>query len=301
LILSLIVTATSSNTARTAAAARAAHLIVDQPPTIFADTLALDLLGEEAEEFVGYHRLHGSHLVLAAARGQVVCRSRFAEDRLAAAVRRGVRQYVILGAGLDSFAYRSALSPQVRVFEVDQRATSDWKRRQLAAAGIAEPANLVFVSCDFGAGSLADDLVRNGLELAEPAFVSWLGVTMYLTGGAIGRTLADLSALAAGSEIVADYMLPRALRDEAGNTYVDLVAPNAAERGEPWLTFLSPEEMSKLLNAHGFRPLRHVAQCDIGGPATWTRSDSLRPVDLALIAHAALRVGDVTAERATGS
>jgi methyltransferase (TIGR00027 family) len=288
--LSRIVTAASSNTARTAAAARAAHLIVDQPPTIFADTLALDLLGEEAEEFVGYHRLHGSHLVLAAARGQVVCRSRFAEDRLTAAVRRGVRQYVILGAGLDSFAYRSALSPQVRVFEVDQRATSDWKRRRLAAAGIAEPANLVFVACDLGAGSFADDLVRTGL-----------GVTMYLTGGAIGRTLADLSALAPGSEIVADYMLPRALRDEAGNTYVDLVAPNAAERGEPWLTFLSPEEMSKLLNAHGFRPLRHVAQCDIGGPATWMRSDSLRPVDLALIAHAALRAGDVTAERATGS
>lgn len=294
-------TATSSNSARTAAAARAAHLIVDQPPAIFADTLAFGLLGEEAEEFVGYHRLHGSHLVLAAARGQVVCRSRFAEDSLAAAVARGLRQYVILGAGLDSFAYRSALSPQVRVFEVDQRATSDWKRRRLAAAGIPEPANLVFVACDFEAGSLAGDLVRGGLDLAEPAFVSWLGVTMYLTEGAIGQTLADLSALGPGSEIVADYMLPRALRDDAGNTYVDLVAPNAAERGEPWLTFLSPEDMSKLLNASGFRPLRHVAQNDIGGPATWTRSDSLRPVDLALIVHAVLRAGDVTAERATGS
>src|SRR5258708_34320762 len=219
-----------------AAAARAAHLIVDQQPTIFSDTLASDLVGEEAEEYISSHRLHGTHLVLAAARGQVVCRSRFAEDSLAAAVRRGIGQYVILGAGLDSFAYRSALSPQVRVFEVDQRATSDWKRRQLAAARIPEPDNLVFVVCDFEAGSLADDLVRTGLNPAEPAFVSWLGVTMYLTEAAIGQTLADLGALAPGSEIVADYMLPPPLRDESANVYVDLVAPAAAERGEPWLT-----------------------------------------------------------------
>ena len=280
-------TTTSSNSARTAAAARAAHLIVDQPPTIFSDTLAADLLGDEADEYVSYHRVHGTHLVLAAARGQVVCRSRFAEDSLAAAVRRGIGQYVILGAGLDSFAYRSVLSPQVRVFEVDQRATQEWKRRQLAAARIAEPDNLVFVACDFEAGSLADDLVHGGLDPAEPAFVSWLGVTMYLTEAAISRTLADLSALAPGSEIVADYMLPPPLRDEAANVYVELVAPNAAERGEPWLSFLSPEQVSKLLSGHGFRPLRHVAQRDIGDQAIWVRSDSLRPVELSLIVHAA--------------
>jgi methyltransferase (TIGR00027 family) len=280
------VTTTSSNTARTAAAARAAHLIVDQPPTIFSDTLACDLLGDEADEYIGYHRLHGTHIVLATARGQVVCRSRFAEDSLAAAVRRGTGQYVILGAGLDSFAYRSALSPQVRVFEVDQRATSEWKRCQLASARIPEPDNLVFVACDFEAGSLADDLVHSGLNPAEPAFVSWLGVTMYLTEQAIAQTLADLRALAPGSEIVADYMLPPPLRDEAANVYVDLVAPTAAERGEPWLTFLSPQEMSKLLRGHGFRPLRHVAQRDVGDPATWVRSDSLTPVELSLIAHA---------------
>jgi len=281
------VTTTSSNSARTAAAARAAHLIVDQPPTIFSDTLAADLLGDEADEYVSYHRVHGTHLVLAAARGQVVCRSRFAEDSLAAAVRRGIGQYVILGAGLDSFAYRSVLSPQVRVFEVDQRATQEWKRRQLAAARIAEPDNLVFVACDFEAGSLADDLVHGGLDPAEPPFVSWLGVTMYLTEAAISRTLADLSALAPGSEIVADYMLPPPLRDEAANVYVELVAPNAAERGEPWLSFLSPEQVSKLLSGHGFRPLRHVAQRDIGDQAIWVRSDSLRPVELSLIVHAA--------------
>jgi methyltransferase (TIGR00027 family) len=276
----------SSQTARTAAAARAAHLIVDQPPAIFSDTLAMALLGDEADEYVAYHRAHGSHVVLAGARGQVVCRSRLAEDSLAAAIGRGVRQYVILGAGLDSFAYRSALSRSVRIFEVDHQATQAWKRRQLAAARITAPENVTFVAADFETGSLAADLIRTGLDPAAPAFVSWLGVTMYLTTEAIGQTFAELAMLAPGSEVVADYMLPAGMRDEAGNTYVELVGPSTAELGEPWLTFLSPADMSQLLARHGLRPLRHVAQRDVGEATTWQRSDSLRPVELSLIAHA---------------
>ncbi len=276
----------SSQTARTAAAARAAHLIVDQPPAIFSDTLAIALLGEEADHYVAYHRAHGSHVVLAGARGQVVCRSRVAEDSLAAAIGRGIRQYVILGAGLDSFAYRSALSGSVRIFEVDHQPTQDWKRRQLAAARITVPENVTFVPADFENGSLAAGLIRSGLDPAVPAFVSWLGVTMYLSTEAIGRPFAELALFAPGSELVADYMLPAGMRDEAGNTYVELVGPSTAERGEPWLTFLSPADMSKLLAGHGLRPLRHVAQRDVGDATTWRRSDSLRPVELSLIAHA---------------
>jgi methyltransferase (TIGR00027 family) len=128
-----------SYTALTAAAARAAHLIVDSAPTIFADRLASRLLGEQAGELIGYHRAHGSHLVLAAARAQVTCRSRYAEDRLTDAAERGITQYVILGAGLDSFAYRSPLAGRVRVFEVDHPATQQWKRSRLAAARIPVP------------------------------------------------------------------------------------------------------------------------------------------------------------------
>lgn len=246
----------------------------------------MPLLGDEADEYVDYHRAHGGHVVLAGARGQVVCRSRLAEDSLAAAIRRGVRQYVILGAGLDSFAYRSVLSQSVRIFEVDHGATQAWKRRQLAAAGITVPENVTFVAADFEKGTLAADLIRIGLDLAAPAFVSWLGVTMYLTTEAIGRTFAELSLLAPGSEVVADYMLPAGMRDEAGNTYVELVGPSAGERGEPWLTFLSPADMSRLLTRNGLRPLRHVAQRDVGDAKTWQRSDSLRPVELSLITHA---------------
>ncbi len=275
----------------TAAAARAAHLIVDEPPVIFADTLARRLLGDEAEHLIGFHVAHGSHLVLAGARGQVVCRSRCAEDALAAAAAAGIRQYVILGAGLDSFAYRAGLSARVRTFEVDQQATQDVKRAKLAAASIPEPANVVFVPVDFESASLVAELVRGGLDLAQPAFVSWLGVTMYLTREAIARTLAELGALAPGSQLVADYMLPAELRDEAGSSYVELVGPASAERGEPWLTFLAPEQMSQLLLSNGLTAVRHRRQEDTGGPAIWNRSDALRPVRLSLIAHAEIGSG----------
>ncbi len=224
--------------------------------------------------------------MLAGARGQVVCRSRLAEDALAAAVAAGTRQYVILGAGLDSFAYRPGLSGQVRIFEVDQQATQDVKREKLAGARIPEPGNLVFVPVDFESQSLAAELGRAGLDLSAPAFVSWLGVTMYLTKDALAGTLAELGTLGAGSQVVADYMLPADLRDDAGSSYVELVGPFSAERGEPWLTFLSPQQMSDLLVSSGLRPLRQVAQHDIAEHGIWNRSDALRPVRLSLIVHA---------------
>ena len=141
---------------------------------------------------------------------------------------------------------------------------------------------------DFEAAPLAGELVIAGVDLSEPAFVSWLGVTMYLTQEALSRTLAELGTLAPGSQVIADYMLPAELRDEAGNTYVELVAPLSAERGEPWLSFLSPQQMSRLLVSRGLTPLRHVAQHDIGDKATWNRTDALRPAQLSLIAHATM-------------
>jgi len=309
-----------SETALTAAAARAAHLVVDHDPCIFADTLASALLGGRADEFIGYHRSHGSHPVLAAARAQATVRSRYTEDRLAAS---GLGQYLILGAGLDSYAYRCPASG-VRVFEVDHPATQRWKRRALAAAGIAVPDTVTFVPVDFeraiprghphsghsggggpasghpgggpggppGGGQrdglLTASLRRAGFDLTRPALVSWLGVVMYLTRDAIGQTLADLGALAPGSEIVADYMLPAGLRDDAGDDYVSQVMPVAARRGEPWRTFLAPGEMTALLARHGFGQAEHISQRDSIGPACWDRSDPLRPIELSRLAHATL-------------
>lgn len=279
----------SSWTALTAAAARAAHLIVDRPPLIFADTLAESLLGDQAEEFLAYHRNHGEHPVLAGARTQTVIRARLAEQFLARSVDEGVDQYLILGAGLDSFAYRSPLARRVSVFEVDHPATQRWKRRLLTDAGIAIPGSVTFVPVDFEAESLADRLVAGGLDPSRPALVSWLGVTMYLTREAIGQTLAVIGGFAAGTEIVIEYMLPAELRDAAGDAYAEAVMPVAAERGEPWLTFLSPQEMSALLQEHGFGLIEHVRQHDAIDAALWERSDAVRAGELSVLARASVR------------
>jgi O-methyltransferase involved in polyketide biosynthesis len=297
-----------SLTAQTAAAARAAHLIVDDEPRIFADTLAEAMLGERAEEFIAYHRAHGTHPVLAGARAQVTCRSRYTEDRLARGIEHGIGQYILLGAGLDSFAYRSPLAGRVRVFEVDHPATQEWKRRVAAgsvagaagsvagaagsvagaAGSVAGAASVTYVPMDFTRDSLAEGLSRAGFDAARPAFVSWLGVTMYLDARAIEATVSVLGGFAPGTEIVLDYMLPAGLRDAAGQAYADLVGQVAAERGEPWQSVFAPEAMAALLTRHGFGPVRDVGQRDMIPAAAWDRSDVLRPAALCRIARAAI-------------
>jgi methyltransferase (TIGR00027 family) len=267
----------------TAAAARAAHLIVDDDPPIFADTLAVAMLGERADEYIGFHRAHGSHPVLSGARAQVTCRSRYTEDGLARAVANGISQYVILGAGLDSFTCRSPLASQVRVFEVDHPATQEWKRQvQTAADG------LTFVPVDFAADFLGERLVQARFDFTAPALVSWLGVTMYLDADAIERILAVIGGCAPGSELIVDYMLPAGLRDAAGDMYAELVGQASAERGEPWLSCLSPGEMAALLRRHRLGAIRDISQRDMIPAVAWQRSDSLHPVELSRIAHASV-------------
>ena len=272
-----------SLTAFTAAAARAAHLIVDDEPPIFADTLAEAMLGERADELIGFHRAHGTHPILSAARAQVTCRSRYTEDRLADGIRRGIGQYVILGAGLDSFARRSGLAGQILVFEIDHPATQEWKR-----GGAPEPENVRFVPVDFTRDSLAERLRQAGFDFAAPAFVSWLGTTMYLEEGAIAQTLAVTGGFAPGSEIVMDYMLPAGQRDAAGDSYAEQVGQASAERGEPWLSLFAPQEAAALLRRHGFGAVRDVGQRDMIPAPLWERTDTLRPADLSRIAHARL-------------
>jgi methyltransferase (TIGR00027 family) len=297
-----------SLTALTAAAARAAHLIVDTEPVIFADTLAQAMLGERAEELISYHRAHGTHPVLAGARAQVTCRSRYAEDRLADAIGRGIGQYVLLGAGLDSFAYRSPLARRVRVFEVDHPATQEYKRcvREVAeGAGAAggdggRAGRVRFVAVDFGRDSLGEALGRAGFDAEQPALVSWLGVTMYLDESAIEATVAVLGGFAPGSEVVVDYMLPAGMRDAAGQMYADLVGQAAAEWGEPWRSVFAPGAMAALLARHGFGPARDVGQREMIPAAAWDRSDALRPAELSRIAHAAIPFGPLAAGRPAG-
>jgi methyltransferase (TIGR00027 family) len=268
------------------AAARAAHLVVDREPLIFRDPVAADLIGEPGAEMVGYHRASGDHIVLSGTRAQVTVRSRHTEQRLAELADDGLTQYVILGAGLDSFAYRSPLAARIRMFEVDHPATQRWKRDLLAAARITPPDGLSFVGVDLETEPLADRLAADGFDPSAPALVSWLGVSMYLTPEAVAATLAEVGGLAAGTELVMEYALPPELRDQAGAAYAEFALQVAAERGEPWLSFFTPERLSELLEDHGMNVTEQVRQRDAVPPALWRRSDALRPADLCRLARA---------------
>jgi len=249
-----------SFTAHLAAAARAAHLLVDPAPHVFTDSLAERWLGDHAEQMLGPHRAFPQHPVLAGARATAVIRSRYAEDRLAAARAQGVRQYVVLGAGLDSFAHRAEWAHGVRVFEVDQPAMSTYKRDLLAGAGSRPLTQLAFVPVSLGEDPLLSALVEAGFDVTEPAVVTWLGVTNYLPFDLVRAVLVELAGTAPGTGLVLDYILPAEMRDEAGVAYADAVMQAAAERQEPWVTFLSTARAAELLAQSGWGVEEDLAQ-----------------------------------------
>jgi len=189
-----------SRTAFRVALRRAAHKVLDDP-RVFEDPLALGIVGADAGELRSDEKSQSriSRLM----RAFMAVRSRYAEDGLAAAFQGGTRQYVVLGAGLDTFAYRNPF-PGLRVLEVDHPATQGWKRRRLEAAGIAVPESMTFAPVDFESQTLADGLVRAGLAMDQKAFFSWLGVVPYLTRSAAVETLRFVASLPSGSEIVFD-------------------------------------------------------------------------------------------------
>ena len=192
-----------SRTAWAAAMHRAAHQLLDRG-FLFQDALALRILGVDEEA------------VRSASEGEarrkmrmfIAMRTRFAEDALAAAVEDGTRQLVVLGAGLDTFAYRSAHGARLQVFEVDFPATQAWKRERLVAAGIEIPAWVAFVPVDFEHETLAERLVASGFEPNAPTFFTWLGVVPYLSETAIFATLGWIAGLAGGAQVVFDYADP---------------------------------------------------------------------------------------------
>jgi len=276
----------ASRTAMATAAARAAHLVVDGEPKIFEDTLAAPLLGDLAEELVASHRDRADRETRASMRVAMTVRSRYCDDRLNDAAARGTGQFVLLGAGLDSLAYRSSVLGSMRVFEVDHPATQAWKRERLAAAGIPVPDAVAFVQADFRRDSLRDRLVGAGLDPSRPAFVSWLGVTQYLTPDAIELTLDSLRGLASGTELVMEYVVPAGLRDEDGLALADFFVPRAAAMGEPWLTFLSPADVARLLAARGMAVVEDLGRKDQVDASLWQRTDGLRPHELGRVARA---------------
>lgn len=246
-----------SRTAWAAAAHRAAHQLLEHG-RIFTDPLALRILGEDAPSIARWAREHPSGGRM---RIFIAARTRFAEDALAAAVEGGVRQVVVLGAGLDTFAYRSQLDNQIGIFEVDHPATQAWKRRRLAAAGIAQPASLTFAPIDFESETLAAGLTAAGFGPELRTFFTWLGVVPYLSAEALRSTLGFIAGLPNGAHVVFDYSNPPASLPPAWRAAHERRAARVAALGEGWKTYFESDQLRDLLTTLGFTEVE-----DLGPP-----------------------------------
>ena len=243
-----------SRTALMIARQRAAHQLLDQG-AIFNDPFAMKILCEDEKvvlQFATAHPFAGIGRLFTAAR------SRIAQDALSAAVERGIRQIVILGAGLDTFALRNPRGAlELRIYEVDHPATQTWKRERLAEARLALPPWLIFVPVDFERDDLAQALAGAGFQQNSPAFFTWLGVVPYLTPEAIGSTL-DFIASIPNSEVVFDYMEPpESFSGELGKLE-KARAEQLEKMGERSATRFDPAGMAALLRAHGFTAIEDI-------------------------------------------
>jgi methyltransferase (TIGR00027 family) len=255
---------TPSRTAYRVALRRAAHQVFDQP-VVFADPLALRILGLanadrrtlELSELRAPSRPSSISL-----RAFLVARSRFAEDAVQVAYGQGVCQYVLLGAGLDTFAYRNPY-PGLRVFEVDHPATQEWKLDLLQQNSIVVPASATHVAVDFQSDSLGERLAATGFRPDQPAIFGWLGVVPYLSMAGFSATLNFLSDCAPGSSLILDYGLPRDALPFLEQLAFDSLATRVAAAGEPFQLFFHPDELHADLRRLGWQVQEDLARDDI--------------------------------------
>jgi methyltransferase (TIGR00027 family) len=251
-----------SRTARAAALHRAAHQILEHG-RIFSDPLAVRILGNDADTILRDADQSPSGRRM---RMFIAMRTRFAEDALAAAVERGVRQLVVLGAGLDTYAYRGPARDRLRIFEVDHPATQAWKQERLADAAISLPAFLTFAPIDFERQTLAEGLSAAGFDPARQTFVTWLGVVPYLTEEATWSTLSFIGSVPGGAHVVFDYSDPPATLPAELRASHDSRAARVAELGEAWINYFEPDQLRLRLMDLGFREIE-----DLGPPQIMAR------------------------------
>jgi methyltransferase (TIGR00027 family) len=251
-----------SRTALAAAFHRAAHQVLEQG-RIFSDPLALRIVGEDADSVVKWAEEDPSRRRM---RIFIAVRTRFAEDALAAAVERGVSQLVVLGAGLDTYAYRCAMRDRLRIFEVDHPATQAWKRQRLAEAEIPLPASLTFAAIDFERQTLAEALAAAGFDPTRPTFFTWLGCVPYLTEEAVWSTLGFIAGTAHVAHVVFDYADPPDSLAPEMRDWHDRRAARVAGLGEAWLSYFEPDQLRTRLLSLGFSEVE-----DLGPPAIAAR------------------------------
>jgi methyltransferase (TIGR00027 family) len=268
---------------------RAAHVLLDGEPKILKDDLALGFSGIEHEaalraalnalqaELAQKFPLALVESLLRYTRAGVTLRSRYAEDELSKAIDRGVSQYVILGAGLDSFAHRRRdLAGVLRVFEVDYPATQHWKQARLRELHIEPPPHLTFIPLDFEKQSVAEALHAGGYHAGEPAFFSWLGVTWFLTEETIFQTLQQIASTAPSSEIVFEYPVAEALLDEEERQVLAVIKALGAARGEPVRTLFEPAKLAARVRELGFAHVWDSGPEEVNARYFAGRTDGLR-------------------------
>jgi len=255
---------------------RALHVEVDPPPHVFDDSIALKIAGPDD----GWrNRPDMDPKFTSSFRASIVARARFVEDLLLERVGRGVRQYVILGAGLDSVAQRRPeIASTLQLFEIDQPSAQAWKRQRLIDLGFGIPGWLRFVPVDFEAN---DDwwqrLAAAGFDAKQPTLVASTGVSMYLTKDAIAATLRQIATLPSGSTFVMSFLLPLELAEPAARPGLELAVKGARASGTPFISFFTPDEMLALARDAGFRAVEHVSAAALGERYFAGRADGLRP------------------------
>jgi len=267
--------APDSTAARTALW-RALHVRIDPAPHVLEDEVGLKLLAPGAD---WQQRGDMDPQFTQPFRASIVARARFIEDLVVEQAGRGVAQYVILGAGLDSFAQRRPeIASRLKVFEIDRPGPQAWKRQRLTELGFTIPDWLRFVPVDFEAGgSWRDGLVNAGFDDSGPAIVVSTGVSMYLTKDANAATLRQVAAFAPGSMLAMTFLLPLALADPEVRPGLEMAEKGARASGTPFLSFFTPPEIVALAREAGFREARHVSAADLTQRYFAGRTDGLRP------------------------
>lgn len=269
----------TSKTALGVALQRVVHQLLDGDPKILLDPVAAQLFGDGVNDLLLSRAAQIYKPEVAGLRAHVVLRSRFAEDRLAEAVRSGVQQLVILGAGFDTFAYRQpAWAQGLRIFEVDQAATQLDKQQRLQRAGIPIPENLEFVAIDFESSSLHDGLRASSLDFSQPTFFSCLGVLMYLSEAAVEATFRLVASFPPGSEIAFTFSTAESADSE--------IAHRARALGEPWQSHFEPDELMRRLRGMGYSEVSLLSVDEARNRYFANRDDALRAPQRSNIAAA---------------
>jgi methyltransferase (TIGR00027 family) len=262
-----------SRTALRVALRRAAHQLYDARPLVLDDPIAVPILGPAYAEELRRTPTRPDRPFSTGLRAFLVARSRYAEDTLARAVGDGISQYVLLGAGLDTFAHRNPY-PQLRVFEVDHPATQQWKRELLATNKLNAPDNLTYAPVDFEKQSLAEQLRAAGFDGEKPTMFAWLGVVPYLTLSAFRNTISFIASQAAGSGVVFDYAQPRSALPFLEQLAQDSLAARVKLAGEPFQLFFTPSEVASELSA--FDAIEDLGAPEINARYFANRADALK-------------------------